>query len=293
MSKIVTGAAVLLLTALTACGDSATDPVEANLLETARQAGSFQTLVAAVEQAGLAPALSGTDQLTVFAPTDAAFAALPAPVADAVLGDDKLLTAVLTYHVVAGRLESGAVAGRTSLTTLNGQELAVTASGGGVQVDGVPVVQADIRASNGVIHVIEDVLTPLLDIARTARLAGGFETLLIAVEAAGLGDALTADGALTVFAPTDAAFDALPEGALEGLLADTDALAAVLTYHVAGERLTAADVVARTEIMTLNGASLGVRVEGDAVWVGDARVIRTDVEATNGIIHVIDAVLLP
>jgi transforming growth factor-beta-induced protein len=293
MHRNLSAAVVLLAAGLTACTSTTTEPVEANLLETARQAGSFQTLVTAVEQAGLAATLTGTDELTVFAPTDAAFAALPAGIVDALLSDSELLTAVLTYHVVPGRLGSAAVAGRSSLTTANGQALGVTTVGGGVQVDGVQVVQADIGASNGVIHVIDDVLTPLLDIARTARLAGGFETLLAAVEAAGLGDALTADGALTVFAPTDAAFAALPEGALEALLEDREALTAVLTYHVAGERLPASEVVSRSAIQTLNGASLSVRVEGDAVWVGDARVVATDVETTNGIIHVIDAVLLP
>jgi transforming growth factor-beta-induced protein len=293
MHTTISAAFVLLAAGLTACTSTTTEPMEANLLETARQAGSFQTLVTAVEQAGLAATLTGTDELTVFAPTDAAFAALPAGIVDALLSDSELLTAVLTYHVVPGRLGSAAVAGRSSLTTANGQALGVTTAGGGVQVDGVQIVQADIGASNGVIHVIDDVLTPLLDIARTARLAGGFETLLAAVEAAGLGDALTADGALTVFAPTDAAFAALPEGALEALLDDREALTAVLTYHIAGERLPASEVVSRSAIQTLNGASLSVRVEGDAVWVGDARVVATDVETTNGIIHVIDAVLLP
>jgi transforming growth factor-beta-induced protein len=293
MHRNLSAAVVLLAAGVAACTSTTTEPVETNLLETARQAGSFQTLVTAVEQAGLAATLTGTDELTIFAPTDAAFAALPAGIVDALLSDSELLTAVLTYHVVPGRLGSAAVAGRSSLTTANGQALGVTTVGGGVQVDGVQVVQADIGASNGVIHVIDDVLTPLLDIARTARLAGGFETLLAAVEAAGLGDALTADGALTVFAPTDAAFAALPEGALEALLEDREALTAVLTYHVAGERLSASEVVSRSAIQTLNGASLSVRVEGDAVWVGDARVVATDVETTNGIIHVIDAVLLP
>jgi transforming growth factor-beta-induced protein len=293
MHTILSAATVLLAAALTACTSTTTQPVEANLLETARQAGSFQTLVTAVEQAGLAATLTGTDELTVFAPTDAAFEALPSGIVDALLSDSELLTAVLTYHVVPGRLGSSAVAGRTSLTTANGQALEVTTAGGGVQVNGAQVVQADIGASNGVIHVIDDVLTPLLDIARTARLAGGFETLLAAVEAAGLGDALTADGTLTVFAPTDAAFAALPEGALEALLDDREALTAVLTYHVAGERLPASEVVSRSAIQTLNGASLSVRVEGNTVWVDDARVVATDIETTNGIIHVIDAVLLP
>jgi transforming growth factor-beta-induced protein len=293
MHTILSAATVLLAAALTACTSTTTQPVEANLLETARQAGSFQTLVTAVEQAGLAATLTGTDELTVFAPTDEAFEALPSGIVDALLSDSELLTAVLTYHVVPGRLGSSAVAGRTSLTTANGQALEVTTAGGGVQVNGAQVVQADIGASNGVIHVIDDVLTPLLDIARTARLAGGFETLLAAVEAAGLGDALTADGTLTVFAPTDAAFAALPEGALEALLDDREALTAVLTYHVAGERLPASEVVSRSAIQTLNGASLSVRVEGNTVWVDDARVVATDIETTNGIIHVIDAVLLP
>lgn len=123
--------------------------------------------------------------------------------------------------------------------------------------------------------------------------AGDFTTLVSAVEAAGLVETLSGEGPFTVFAPTDAAFEALPEGALDDLLADTDALGAVLTYHVVGEELMAADVVEATELTTVNGAALPVMVDGETVMVGDATVVTTDIEASNGVIHVIDAVLLP
>ena len=130
-------------------------------------------------------------------------------------------------------------------------------------------------------------------IVDVAVAAGDFTTLVSAVEAADLVETLSGDGPFTVFAPTDAAFEALPEGALDGLLADTEALAAVLTYHVVGDELLAADVVEATELATVNGAALPVVVDGDTVTVGGATIVTTDIEASNGVIHVIDAVMLP
>src|SRR6056297_1737879 len=121
-------------------------------------------------------------------------------------------------------------------------------------------------------------------IVDVAVAAGDFTTLVSAVEAADLVETLSGEGPFTVLAPTDAAFEALPEGALDGLLADTEALASVLTYHVVADELMAADVVEATELTTVNG---------DTVMVGDATVGTTDIEASNGVIHVIDTVLLP
>jgi transforming growth factor-beta-induced protein len=113
------------------------------------------------------------------------------------------------------------------------------------------------------------------------------------VQAADLVDALKGEGPLTVFAPTDDAFAALPEGTIEALLADVPALTDILLYHVVDGKVMAADVVEMSEAMTLSGASLGIQVDMEKVMAGEAQVILTDIEASNGVIHVIDAVLLP
>lgn len=134
--------------------------------------------------------------------------------------------------------------------------------------------------------------TAKADIVDTAVAAGGFETLVTAVKAAGLVDTLKGDGPFTVFAPTDAAFAALPEGTLESLLADKDALAKVLTYHVVPGKVMAADVVQLDSAKTVQGQS--VRIDtADGVKVDGANVVKTDIETSNGVIHVIDRVILP
>jgi len=125
-----------------------------------------------------------------------------------------------------------------------------------------------------------------------ARQAGGFTTLLTALDAAGLTETLSGTGPFTVFAPTDEAFAALPAGALESLLADPDALREVLVYHVVAGRAEAADVAGLASVTTLQGGTLAIST-ADGVRVGNARVIAADVAAANGVIHVIDAVLLP
>jgi uncharacterized surface protein with fasciclin (FAS1) repeats len=133
------------------------------------------------------------------------------------------------------------------------------------------------------------------DLVTVASEAGQFNTLVAAVQAAGLVEALQGDGPFTVFAPRDAAFEALPAGALDELLANPEALRAVLTYHVLPGRVSAADVVAAGGAMptTLNGATLDITVSGGTVRVNDATVVTADVQARNGVIHVIDRVLLP
>ena len=126
-----------------------------------------------------------------------------------------------------------------------------------------------------------------------ARAAGSFGTLLAAVEAAGLTTTLQGDGPFTVFAPTDAAFAKLPAGTVEALLQDIPALTAILTYHVVPGRVAASEVVSLTDAPTVNGARLSISVSGGSVYVDGARVVQTDVGARNGVIHVIDSVILP
>lgn len=131
-----------------------------------------------------------------------------------------------------------------------------------------------------------------MDIVDTAAAAGSFETLLAAATAAGLVDTLKGDGPFTVFAPTDEAFAALPEGTVEGLLEDTDALTAILLYHVVPGKVMSTDLSDGMMAATVNGAEVTIGTMG-GVTVNDANVVQADIEASNGVIHVIDAVILP
>lgn len=136
-------------------------------------------------------------------------------------------------------------------------------------------------------------LPELQGIVETAIAAGTFNTLVTAVQTAGLDKVLAGEGPFTVFAPTDEAFAALPEGTVEALLKDKDALKAVLTYHVVAGDYPATQVVGRESLQTVNGQNLGIRTEKDGVMVGNAQVIKTDIRCANGVIHVIDKVVLP
>ncbi len=131
-----------------------------NIVEVAQEAGQFNTLIAAVQAAGLADTLATGGPFTVFAPTDEAFAQIPADQLSALLEDTETLTAILTYHVVSGTVRAADVVGLDSATTLQGSDIAISVSDDGVQVDGARVVATDIEASNGIIHVIDAVITP-------------------------------------------------------------------------------------------------------------------------------------
>ncbi len=262
--------------------------------------GRFTTLVTALQAADLVDTLSGEGPFTVFAPTDDAFAALPAGALEGLLADIPALTDVLTYHVVSGKVMASQVVGLDSADTVLGQPVNITVDGDTVMVNDAKVIITDIEASNGVIHVIDTVLLPpaaaeeadqtIVDIAVND---GRFTTLVTALQAADLVDTLSGEGPFTVFAPTDDAFAALPAGALEGLLADIPALTDVLTYHVVSGKVMAADVVNLDSATSVQGAPIDIMVNGGSVMVNDANVIITDIEGSNGVIHVIDAVILP
>ena len=134
---------------------------------------------------------------------------------------------------------------------------------------------------------------PTQNIVEIAVGAGSFNTLVAAVKAAGLVETLSGEGPFTVFAPTDEAFAQIPEADLQALLADKEALTAVLTYHVVAGRVMASDVVTLESAATLNGQSVDIKVWGGKVMIDDAEVVTTDIEATNGVIHVINKVILP
>ncbi|MBZ0304977.1 MAG: fasciclin domain-containing protein [Anaerolineae bacterium] len=288
----------------------------------------FTTLLTAVQAADPAvlEALSSPDsELTVFAPTDAAFAALTealgAEAVAAVLADPAMLTDILLFHVVEGKVLSADVVaaleeneGAFSVPSLQGQyiDLAATEEGG-VTVNGanLNLEMVDIEASNGVIHVIDAVILPetrtIAEIATemaASEESPEFTSLLAAVSAADpavvelLSDP---EAELTVFAPTDAAFAALGEDTLNTVLADQALLTAILQYHVFPGVARSGDVVELLgdmmepiEITMADGsvATISVDEEGN-VKINDATIVLTDVDAANGVIHVIDAVILP
>jgi uncharacterized surface protein with fasciclin (FAS1) repeats len=273
-----------------------------DIVDTAVEAGSFTTLAAALTEAGLVETLKGDGPFTVFAPTDEAFAAVPAETLEALLADSDALTEVLTYHVVPGKVLAADVT-TGDVDTVAGLPLALTAEGGAVTVGGANVVAADVEASNGVIHVIDQVLLP-----EGLEIAGMEETpatvmdainanpqlaqLGLAVTSADLNDVLKGDGPFTIFAPTNEAFAALGIDTINALNRDPATLTPILTYHVVPAKVLAADVKAG-EVPTVNGAPLTIAVDGGNVTVNGAKVVTTDIVAGNGVIHVIDTVLTP
>lgn len=273
-------------------------PAKPDIVDTAVSAGSFKTLVAAVKAAGLVETLKGPGPFTVFAPTDEAFAKLPAGTVESLLKPENKakLQAILTYHVVPGAVKAADVVKLTGAKTVQGQNVAIKVADGKVMVDGATVLKTDIETSNGVIHVIDSVILPNdKDIVDTAVGAGSFKTLVAAVQAAGLVDTLKGKGPFTVFAPTDAAFAKLPAGTVESLLKpeNKDKLVAILTYHVVPGAVYASDVVKVTSAATVNGKKLPVSVTNAGVVVGGSHVTATDIDTTNGVIHIVDSVILP
>jgi uncharacterized surface protein with fasciclin (FAS1) repeats len=271
---------------------------EKNIVDTAVEAGKFKTLAAALGAAGLVDAVKGPGPFTVFAPSDEAFAKLPKGTVETLLkpeNKDKL-KAILTYHVVPGKVMAKDVLGVKGAKSLNGQRIDVKVDGGKVMVDGAQVVATDIACTNGVIHVIDSVILPSEDnIPTVATKAGKFNTLLAAAKAAGLVEALSGDKALTVFAPTDDAFAKLPKDTVATLLKpeNKDKLKAILLFHVVEGRVYSEDALAAKSATTLQGSKVEITVKDGAAYVNGAKILATDVDASNGVIHIIDSVILP
>jgi uncharacterized surface protein with fasciclin (FAS1) repeats len=279
------------------------------IYDIAKENGNFTQLVAAVNAAGLKGTLESDGPFTVFAPTDDAFAALAA----SGINPEATLPNILLYHVVPGSLKAADVLAEGELdTAFAGKSFSVAVEDGNAVIttpDGVTanIVMTDIEASNGIIHVIDAVipppvnaldLSPLGDpdmtIAEIAVANGNFDTLVAALDAAGLVNVFASPGNYTVFAPTDDAFAALGEDTINALLADpTGDLTKILTYHVVNDALSINQVANSSALPTLNGAKLPVSFNGGPVTVDGATVVLFNIRASNGVIHVIDTVLVP
>jgi len=304
---------------LVACGDSddhepvVTEPTM-NIVETAVDDGSFTTLVAALQAAELDDDLSGPGPFTVFAPTDDAFDLLPPGTVDFLLepANQGVLTDILLYHVLNGEVfaDDAIALDGTGAAMLNAMNVRIDVVNDGLflNLNGnreAMVTVTDIACTNGVIHVIDAVLDPedaVDSIIDTAVANGNFNTLVAAIQAADLVDDLSGPGPFTVFAPTDDAFDLLPPGTVETLLQPVNqaALTDILLYHVFDGSVLSPSAIARDgqSVTMLNGGAMSIDLAASELFLNlggnrQATVTITDVLCSNGVIHVIDAVLDP
>ncbi|TVR87781.1 MAG: fasciclin domain-containing protein, partial [Saprospirales bacterium] len=256
------------------------------------------TLEQVLTLSGLDGVLETADSLTVFAPTDDAFNAVDSAALAEIVGNPALLDEVLLYHVLGFEALSTDLADGMEVTTLQGQDVTITINADGVFINDAQVTMADIPADNGVVHVIDAVLLPAEDETTTVfDIIDGSDdhlTLTAVLELTGLDEVLSnPDDTFTVFAPTDDAFDAVDSTALAEILGNPDLLEAVLLYHVLGFEALSTDLADGMEVTTLQGQDVTITINADGVFINDAQVTMADIPADNGVVHVIDAVLLP
>ncbi|MDF1866966.1 MAG: fasciclin domain-containing protein [Saprospiraceae bacterium] len=293
----------LAITSFVACSDDDDDvtPTPQSIVEIAVGDAQFSTLVAALQRVDLVSTLEGSGPFTVFAPTNAAFTALGVDLATI---SDEALTEILLYHVVGADIASTDIAdGKTYVSSAagtgpNGTQLSllVEKANGAVTINGsATVTTADVDATNGVIHIVDAVITPM-SVVGHAVANDDFSSLVTTLSAASgdLVTVLSGDGPFTVFAPVNSAFDAI---AAVAATLTPDQLAKVLTYHVVGGNVLSTDLTNPMTVTTVNGETFTIKLDGSPT-ITDAggnvsNIIFTDVQGTNGVIHVIDAVILP
>lgn len=275
------------------------EPITINsMVDVLKLDGRFNTLLAAVQAAELGAALATSPSLTLFAPTDEAFAALPVGTVEALLADKAALTQVLLYHVVGKETRLFNLLREGSAETLQGQLVEATYRDGKIRINNSVVLTPDISAPNGVIQAIDSVLIPATegsspDLVDLLAADGRFTTLLAAVQAAGLESVLRSEGPFTVLAPTDEAFARLPAGTVEALLADTEALQQVLLYHVVAGEKTLSELRQERTVETVQGSDITVRTWWRWTRINHAWVVDANLQADNGIAHVLQSVLVP
>jgi len=272
---------------------------ETDIPTVAQSTGVHDSLVAALAKASLVSTLQGPGPFTVFAPTDTAFSDAGIDLTSFETDEQiAVLADILLYHVVSGAVASTDVTDGLTVTMVNGDDASFTVTtDGAVMVGDANVIQADVLASNGIIHVIDTVLmppAPLGDIPNIATSTGIHAALVAALAQADLVTALQAEGPFTVFAPTDAAFQAAGIDLSEyDTPEEIVTLATILTYHVYAGAVASSDVTDGLTVTMLNGENATFSVTNGTVMVGGATVTLADVQASNGVIHVIDAVLMP
>jgi uncharacterized surface protein with fasciclin (FAS1) repeats len=297
------------ISAMVSCKDdpAPTPPAAKNIVEVAQGNANLTILVSAVTKAGLANTLATTANLTVFAPTNDAFIAANYPQAtiDALTADQlrDILTPLLTYHVLglSKSVLAKDVPASDTVKTLNGKNIYASKNANGVFINGIKVSTADVAASNGVVHVIDGVLIPpTKTITQLVIDNPGLTLLKAAVVRAGLADALAGAGKFTVFAPTDDAFKATPYNTAD-IINGTDpaAVDAIVKPHALLTNVFASDLISGdtpasinlgAKELTIDAAAPSVKIKGAA---NASKITTANIIATNGVVHVVDKVLLP
>ncbi|KAI8512351.1 hypothetical protein Bbelb_089900 [Branchiostoma belcheri] len=261
--------------------------------------GTENTLIALVQKAGLVSALEGKGPFTVFAPSDAAFAALPKELVKTLEANVTLLTEVLEFHVAPGTALSTDLKNNLLVPSLAGPKIRIniydTSEPTVITAEGAPVTSPDHTASNGVVHVIGQVMFPV-PMGTVVDIAVGdkdFSTLVTAVSKAGLVATLSGDGPFTVFAPTNEAFSKLPAGVLDGLLKNVTALTNVLTYHVLSGAYYLPGLRNGDMLKTLEGGNVTIKNSKDAAAMVNNATIIAQLAESNGVLMLIDTVLIP
>ncbi len=311
-----------------------------NIVDVIREDGRFTTLTSVMGRSELHIMLAQNGPFTFFAPTDAAFAALPAGVLDELLGNKGGARQVLLHHTLRGEWDSAEISQWQTARTALGKNIIVTAQNGNLFVDDAQIIIRDIQADNGIIHVVDAVLLPPdgpyssdnitanpsqpspapqapapanpapqppapanpapqpsapanggNSILSTVVADGRFTKLVSAIRTAGLANMLDQNGPFTLFAPTDAAFAALPAGTVEGM--SQGQLRQTLLYHIIQNPAFVESFQDLNDAGTALGKNIQISRQGDRVFINDAEIIVRDIETDNGVIHVIDAVLVP
>merc|ERR1711865_796625 len=288
-------------------------PTTKNIVQLAQTTPDLSTLVTALVAGGLTGTLSGKGPFTVFAPTNEAFAKIETKALNALLKNKAQLDKLLEYHVLAANFRMRELMSVKTVKTLEGETLDVTDPGGVIKVNKAKVLTADVAASNGFVHIIDTVLMtpsgpplPLKkDIVHVAEGNADLSTLVAALTAGKLVATLEGTGPFTVFAPTNEAFAKIPKDTLTALLGNQKLLDQVLEYHVLSGAFSMRDLMAALKIRTKSGLEYHelittlekeevlVRSMGEAIMVNNADVVVADVDATNGVVHVVDKVLVP
>lgn len=273
--------------------DNSTGPdPQMNIVETAQSNSDLSTLVDKVEMADLTDPLSAPDSnYTVFAPTNQAFENLP----QGLELTKEQLKDVLTYHVLTSEVKAADIESKQTVSALNGEGLFITSDSDGVLINqSTEVTTTDVDASNGVVHLIDSVLLPndYLNIVQIAKKNYKLTTLVQNVADAGLADILEGEGPYTVFAPTNQAFEDASD--LVSSL-DPSQVADVLKYHAVTSKALSSDLSDGQTIPTVQGEDITVSIDGDGnvTLNGSVSVETVDLEGTNGVVHIIDGLLVP
>lgn len=276
-------------------------PNKVNIVQLAERDADLSTLVAALSAGKLVSTLEGTGPFTVFAPSNKAFARIQKNKLNQLLANQQLLDQLLEYHVLSGDFSMRDLMSAKVVKTLEKEDVVVHSIGNAIMVNNADVTAADQEATNGVVHVVDNVLVPpdfpmalySEDIVELAESQPDLSTLVAALVAGKLTSTLSGAGPFTVFAPTNEAFAKIPAADLQKLLQNPTKLDKVLEYHVLAGRFNMRDLMAVQSVATLEGDKVSVSGSGSIIKVNNAKVIKADVGATNGVVHLIDTVLMP